>query len=172
MGLDMYLYMSKYESAHRYEVENGKILPKNFYPEELKELEEDILERNFLSKEALYQVGYWRKFNALHSWIVENYAGGKDDCRKIYLEVEDIEKLLKVCQEVAADHSKAPDLLPTKAGFFFGDLEYDDWYFRNVEYTIDLLQKVIKLAKESTKEKDQNSAVRYFEWEIVYQASW
>ena len=172
MGLDMYLYMGKYESAHRHDVKEGKNLPKDFYPEELKELEEDTLKYNFLSKETLYQVGYWRKFNALHSWIVKNYAGGEDDCRKIYLEVEGVEKLLEICKEVAADHSKAPDLLPTQEGFFFGCTDYDDWYFKDVEYTINLLQKVIKLVKEPIKEKDQNSAVRCFGWDIIYQASW
>ena len=104
--------------------------------------------------------------------MVKNYANGKDDCRKIYLDVEDVEKLLEVCKEVAADHSKAPNLLPTQEGFFFGCTDYDDWYFKDVEYTIDLLQKVIKLAKKPTEKEDQNSAIRCYGWEIIYQASW
>lgn len=28
MGLDMYLYMSKYESAHHYDIQNGKKITK------------------------------------------------------------------------------------------------------------------------------------------------
>ena len=172
MGLDMYLYMNKYEVAHRYKIENGKKLPKNFYPKELEQLEQDILKRNFLSKETKYQVGYWRKFNALHWWIVKNYANEKDDCREIYLSVEDIEKLLKVCLKVMMDHSKASELLPTKSGFLFGDTEYDDWYFENLEYTINLLQKIIELIKKQTKEEDPDSAVYCYEWDIIYQASW
>lgn len=136
------------------------------------QLEQDILKYNFLSKETKYQVGYWRKFNALHWWIVKNYANGEDDCQEIYLSVEDIEELLKVCQEVAMDHSKASELLPTKDGFFFGNTEYNDWYFKDIEYTIDLLQKIIELTKKQTKKKNPESAVRCYEWDIIYQASW
>jgi hypothetical protein len=172
MGLDMYLYMHKYESAHRYNIESGKKLPKNFYPKELEQLKQDILEHNFLRKETKYQVGYWRKFNALHWWMVKNYANGKDDCREIYLSVKGIEELLKICQEVAMDHSKASELLPTKEGFFFGDTKYGEWYFREIEYTIDLLQKVIGLTKKQAKKKHSDSAVCSYGWDIIYQASW
>jgi hypothetical protein len=31
--------------------------------------------------------------------------------------------------------SLAPELLPTTGGFFFGDLEYNEWYFNTLERT-------------------------------------
>lgn len=72
MGLDMYLYLNKYES----QFDNKKLT----YPRELATLKGKIKERNFLSKETSYQVGYWRKFNALHSYIVKKFADGEDKC--------------------------------------------------------------------------------------------
>ena len=41
--------------------------------------------------------------------------------------------MIETCKAVLEDHSKAEELLPTRAGFFFGSTEYDDWYFGDVE---------------------------------------
>lgn len=50
-------------------------------------------------------------------------------------------------------------LLPTETGFFFGNTDYDEYYLANVEYTIEVLEKVLQ-------ETD-------FEHEIVmYGSSW
>ena len=35
-------------------------------------------------------------------------------------------------------------LLPTQGGFFFGGTEYDNWYMRGVEDTIDILTRVLE----------------------------
>ena len=42
-----------------------------------------------------------------------------------------------------ADASVAQALLPTTSGFFFGGTEYDQWYMQNIEYTIEMLTKVL-----------------------------
>ncbi len=41
-------------------------------------------------------------------------------------------KLLEVCKQVAADPSKAEELLPTQSGFFFGGTEYDEYYMNSI----------------------------------------
>ena len=46
---------------------------------------------------------------------------------------EDIEGLKNRCEEVLNDHSRAKELLPTVGGFFFGDTDYDEYYFKNVQ---------------------------------------
>lgn len=165
MGLDMYLYArhSKYQSSHKWEGE-----PERLYPSELKGFEEDILERNFSSVEVKedFQIGYWRKANAIHGWIVKNCANGEDNCQVIALSIKDMEKLLSLCVEVLKEHSKASELLPCEDGFFFGPQKYDEWYFADVEYTKGILEKALAFIK-AHKSEDYHER-----WSIVYQASW
>lgn len=154
MGLDMYLYASKYEDRSKWGGEDKK---EGFYPKELKEFAEKQWENNYLSKETTYQIGYWRKFNALHNYIVKNFANGEDDCRKILLYKERIKGILQALKTIKNDHSIAGELLPTQSGFFFGSTDYDEWYWQDVDYTIELFELVLKLPKG---------------YEIYYQASW
>ena len=141
------------------------------YPDILKELQKDINVRDFNSKTetALYKVGYWRKFNALHGYIVKNFAAGRDECQDILLTKRNINDLLSILKEVKEFPNKAEDLLPTCDGFFFGSLEYDDLYFDNVEYSIKLFEKILKLFDEFEKEEDEDYHISY---DIIYRASW
>lgn len=61
--------------------------------------------------------------------------------------------------EYIEDPTVARRLLPTKDGFFFGSTEYDQWYYRDVKDTIEIIEKVL--------------AETDFEHEIVmYSSSW
>ena len=157
----MYLYLRKYESCCNWspDYESKKV---DFYPQELAEFGKEVDDRNFMSKETKYQVGYWRKANAIHSWFVENCAEGVDNCRDIYVSKKMAQKLLDNCNEVLADKSLAKDQLPTQSGFFFGSQDYDDWYFEEIAYTKHILEKVLAFL-ETDKGK---------EYGIVYCASW
>lgn len=42
------------------------------------------------------------------------------------------------------DPTKAKELLPTQSGFFFGSTDYDKWYWRDLEYTMDKLEVIMK----------------------------
>ena len=160
MGLDMYLYLEKYESCSRFN-EDYKQKKDTFYPEELEVFKID--ERNFMSKETLYQIGYWRKANAIHNWIVTNCADGEDRCQRIYLTTKDLEKLLSLVNQVLENHDLADQLLPTVDGFFFGNKNYDEWYFKDLEYTKELLEKLLAFMKDNKMSMD---------YDIIYQASW
>ncbi len=46
------------------------------------------------------EVAYWRKANAIHKWFVDNAQGGEDDCRDAWVEISQIEELVKLCKEV------------------------------------------------------------------------
>ena len=93
------------------------------------------------------EVGYWRKANQIHRWFVENVQDGVDNCGDYYVDTDDLEKLLDACEKVKADHSLADSLLPSASGFFFGGTEYDEWYFKDIDNTIDILKEA--LADES-----------------------
>lgn len=159
MGLDMYLYLSKYTAKHFNDKNKD-----NFYPPELKKLEEKHLKYNFLSKQEKYQIGYWRKANAIHNFFIEQCARGEDNCQPVYVEFDKLLDLKERCEKVLNDHSKAKELLPTCCGFFFGSEEYDDWYFQDLEYTADLLNDVIEFIRTNNKERTY--------WDCYYEASW
>lgn len=56
------------------------------------------------------------------------------------------------------------ELLPTTDGCFFGSTNYDEWYMQDIDYTIDLLKKLLK------EEKELNELGFYSDFE--YSSSW
>ena len=91
------------------------------------------------------EVGYWRKANAIHRWFVDNVQNGIDDCC-YHREVtrEDLEELMDTCHEVLCNPDIAEYRLPTQGGFFFGSTDYDEWYMKDVENTIDIITQVLE----------------------------
>lgn len=164
------MYLSVRKSKSYSTIQNGEKVVLD-YPDILKELQKDINVRDFNSKTetAFYKVGYWRKFNALHAYIVKNFAAGRDECQDILLTKRNINDLLSILKQVKEFPDKAEDLLPTSDGFFFGSLEYDDLYFDNVEYSIELFEKILKLFDQFEKEEDEDYHISY---DIIYRASW
>jgi hypothetical protein len=161
MGLDMYLnkktYVQNWEHhtpEERYDVEitrGGKPV-KHIQPKRVK----------YIVEEA----GYWRKANHIHKWFVDNVQDGNDNCGEYYVEVSDLINLLEVCKQVKEDPSKADELLPTTEGFFFGGTDYDEYYMRDIEYTIEILQQVLleKVVNEKGRE--------YYPADFSYTSSW
>lgn len=92
---------------------------------------------------ASYEFIYFRKFNMIHKWFVDNIQDGKDDCGEYYAPIEMLEKLMETCNKVLENHELAEELLPTQCGCFFGGTEYDEYYFNKVQYTAEELEKVI-----------------------------
>ena len=107
---------------------------------------------------------YWRKANQIHKWFVDNVQNGVDNCGDYYVSTKNLQELLDVCKEVKANPDKAPELLPTQEGFFFGGTEYDEWYFKDIDYTIEQLSKILE------EEKQLNEDGFYSDFE--YQSSW
>lgn len=105
MGLDMYLYASKYESLHTYNIADNEELSKKvkrFYGKDLYEVGMNNARHNFLSKETKYQIGYWRKFNALHHYFEERYEAD-DLLRGVYLGKSEIEDIIDILVKVKLD---------------------------------------------------------------------
>lgn len=93
-----------------------------------------------LEKEGdLYRVRaciyYWRKANAIHRWFVEKAQDGVDECQMTEVHPELLLDLMERIEEVALNHDRAAELLPTQGGFFFGPTEYSEWYFEDIETT-------------------------------------
>jgi hypothetical protein len=164
MGLDMYLYARKGISSIDWATASDGTLDKKPNADytiltSLMGATDWAYDPNQLAfAQVSIQVGYWRKVNAIHNWFIENLTDGEDNCQPIYVPRSSLIDLKITCEEVLADHSKAEELLPTGAGFFFGSTEYDEWYFHGIEKTVEIVSKLIEDVPEG--------------WAFEYQASW
>lgn len=153
MGLDMYLSKRTYVKNWEHtpiEERHNIVVTKNG------QIRTDINPRRITYIEE--EVAYWRKFNALHGWIVENHANGVDECQNIHLYRSDLENLLGILREIISGGSlTALELMPPTEGFFFGSNEIDEYYFQDVRETIDVLEKELAISGDD---------------EYVYRASW
>lgn len=132
MGLDMYLEARKFLSGW------------DFKPEEERELYRQVVAAVDLDKvqddrfaTVSVNVAYWRKANHIHQWFVENVQDGEDDCKYYHVTREQLTELAELCERVykSGDPDLAEELLPTASGFFFGDTQYDEYYFEETART-------------------------------------
>lgn len=138
MGLDMYLSAEKYISGYDFNPEEQAIFKQIVGLAGMPLMEESK------SLEVNLRVAYWRKANAIHNWFVVNVQDGKDECKKSYVDSEQLADLYQTVLKVQADHSLAPELLPTKQGFFFGSYEYDEWFFQDIDSTATQLAAIFE----------------------------
>lgn len=190
MGLDMYLNAERYLSR---------------FNDEDSELGKEIAKLVGVSVESAqtgepyinrfgFQIGYWRKQNAIHQWFVDNVQNGEDNCAKYDVGIEQLKELRGTCEDVLINcgskwhrvkasitddmesYDELPDKakalyaqitewcdehLPTTSGFFFGSMEYDEWYFQGLKDTIAIIDRCEKLVEQ----KDNW-------WGFAYQSSW
>lgn len=172
MGLDMYYYARTKNKLNTNEFnvdnycsffENDRFDSTN-YPEDLKELGDYILKRNFKSSFIVedgsyyYQIGYFRKFNALHKYMCD-LDGGKDECQDILLTKDNIKELYDLLNTINHNRSKAPELLPVQDGFFFGSTKYDGDYFCDVNDAIKMCELFLEY-------------FNFDKYDLIYHASW
>ena len=112
----------------------------------------------YLYRKDVDQVAYWRKDNAIHGWFIKNYADGVDDCKPIEVDRIGLITLRDICLRVAQANNTelAMELLPPVSGFFFGSTTYDEYYYGDLNDTIEIINRCLE------------SKFDYFE----YQASW
>ena len=155
MGLDMYLkaewYLSQFDETEKKIAESVN---------EIVGLEKMPGRKNVIESEAIY----WRKANAIHKWFVDNVQDGVDDCGNYHVGIEQLQELAETCRKVLNDKSLASELLPAQSGFFFGGTDYDEWYFKDLEYTATEIEKLLSIEKPEGR--------GYYPWSYVYHSSW
>jgi hypothetical protein len=102
-------------------------------------------------------VAYWRKANAIHAWFVEHCQDGRDECQESYVDRDQLQELLDLCEKALID--KDADLLPPQSGFFFGSTEINEWYWDDLEHTAKVLSAIL----------NDEKLERY---SFYYQSSW
>ena len=155
MGLDMYLTKRTYIGA---EYDHNKISGTVEIFKDGVLIPIDFKKVTYINETA----GYWRKANAIHSWFVENVQEGEDDCKEYDVSMSQLEALLNECKKVLANKSKAPKILATKPGFFFGNQEYNEGYFEDIQDTVKFIEELLKYKTDKG----------YLPFDVSYCASW
>lgn len=154
MGLDMYLYASKYTSPAEWRPEDER----KKFKEILKAIDgEKFVDTDLPSVTVDLKVGYWRKANQIHQWFVDNVQDGNDNCAEYYVDRDKLIELRELCKLALKDKGKAEELLPTQSGFFFGSTEIDEWYWQDVNATIEIINRCLEMPDT---------------WTFKYQSSW
>ena len=190
MGLDMYLSKKTYvknwehngpENQHSFEVKFGGVIRPDIKPGRISYVTEEV--------------GYWRKFNALHGWFVQNCGDGEDKCQEMYVSeimMRELFDTLKKVQELLNQsemvvkvmkdwndrdyevqvYDKADEVeqifTPTQ-GFFFGSNEIDIYFKEEVDRTVVLIEELLGEDKMTL----EGSAVTgIYPGDYYYQASW
>ena len=183
MGLDMYLNsVPKVKSTDELEKLQERLTIAYFKDKLQEELKSIQKEKNFIYdipfslspyinkenyaeclKEYSYKVdvsmklGYWRKFNALHAWFVKNVQKEVDDCGIYIVTKLQLEGLYEELKSINKDN--AENILPNQKGFFFGGTEYDEYYWKEIEYLKGFLIYVLTQVDER-------------ERTLIYSSSW
>lgn len=171
MGLDMYLSAEKYISGWDHNPEAQKKLFKRFL--KAVGISEKFVDGGSPSGTASFNIGYWRKANAVHAWFVKHVQGGEDECRKHSVSIEQLRELKETCESILAikDRPEVQSLieekLPPQAGFFFGSPEVNEWYFQNLKDTIEIVERCEKLEAQPVDPKSGD-----YGWDFQYQSSW
>lgn len=154
MGLDMYLKARGYFSPAEFRGEdNNTKFEKLIEVAEVSGYLDDGLPHAYLE----VAVGYWRKSNQIHKWFVDHAQNGVDECQESYVSRDQLKELLESCEQVIEAPALAPEILPVSEGFFFGSQDYDEDYFGDLEETVKILEKVLKMPED---------------WDFYYQSSW
>ena len=150
MGLDI-----RFEKAKRHRVEETE--------ERLNEIKKEFENPNYSVKKfhslkneydelnPWKEVAYFRKVNFLLPFF--EYG---ENCSRLEIDDYKIDELLFKCKQVLEDHSLAETLLPTQGGFFFGNSEYNDWYFEDVKEVYD---KFSEIAEDFNSDEDMLAMV-------------
>jgi len=139
MGLDMYL------NARRF-----------YWPNEEPKIDE--IPKGYHVRRIEVEAAYWRKANAIHDWFVNNVQNGDDDCDSYPVTRDKLKALVDICKRVIAEPEKAPELLPTADGFFFGGTEFGEYYFDYLNGTVEMIENALEKFPDN--------------WDFEYHSSW
>ena len=89
------------------------------------------------------QVGHWRKAYGIYGWFIEHVQDGYEDFEICIVSKEQLEELKSICESVLACNTLAETLLPPDIGLMYGSTKYDEYYYRTLQSTVEIIDKVI-----------------------------
>jgi hypothetical protein len=162
MGLDMYLEARKYFRDDW--VKEGDDIIRDPDPDTPYKKIKSLLDINIENSDSpsihvSVTVACWRKANHIHGWFVRNVQEDIDDCKDYYVSREQLQELIGVCKEALQKRTKQHERLPITHGFAFGAYSMGDWYWEDIELTINQLEEVLNKITDPS-------------WSFYYRASW
>lgn len=151
MSLNMYLRKKVYPSINYKDYVDNKITAKVVL-----ETDYSTLTSFEVNPSTSFQLGevYWGKANMIHDWFVNEVQYGNDDCSTYVVSEDNLKDLLNTCEEILEEKELngkdsaillAEEILPTTDSFFFGNTEYEDYYFNTLEKTITDVKSLINI---------------------------
>ena len=92
----------------------------------------------YLYKLEKEKIGYLRKANMIHYWIEKRILSQNPEIKEICslghygLSYNDLKALYMDIDFVLKNPKMAKEILPTRLGFFFGNLGYNEIYFETL----------------------------------------
>ena len=106
-----------------------------------KDYEKLIDELNDIDCENFEFLAYFRKVN----FLFEFFSGSlNEEETTAVITRGGMEELIEKCEFVLNNRDKASEILPTCDGFFFGSLDYDDYYFESVAKVLLSFQVILE----------------------------
>lgn len=114
MGLDIYFKARKEQIYTILDKESMNKSEQSIYgefdhidtPDILKAFDNNARSK-LVSVKTDFPIGCFRKFNALHGYIVDKCAGGVDDCKEIVINKQTIEKLIEIFDNIIKARQKS-----------------------------------------------------------------
>lgn len=162
MGLDMYLTRKVYVGLNYEHNRTG----------ESKVVINDKENDTTKLKELVFEAAYWRKHNALHAYFVDRIQDGEDDCKEYYVDREILQEIIdkskedmkyldslkfqnsekqkdmftgkKFSYKIYEDVDESKLNFQTRGGFFFGSTDYDEYFYKDLQDTVEQLEEALK----------------------------
>lgn len=99
----------------------------------------------------------FRKRNWLMPFVENAIDREVENCEYYELSKETMIDLLDRIDKVLADHDFAEELLPTEVGCFYGNTDYNEQYFEDLQDAKDKLE-------EEVKAMDDNDSAIFWSW--------
>jgi hypothetical protein len=189
MGLDMYLNAERYLFSFKEEDSKlGKEIAKAVG------LSVDSAQNGmpFINRFS-FQIGYWRKQNAIHQWFVDNIQEGDDNCGKYEVSIDQLQELRGICEDVLincgskwgkvkasiTEDMKSYDELPPKAKKLYAQISewceahlptHSGFFFGGTDYDewyFQGLKDTIAIIDNCEKLAEDGA-----NWYFEYQSSW
>lgn len=102
---------------------------------------------NIYNKEDLIEIGYWCKSYAIDRWFERhcNIIEVKGFIKIYEVTRTDLMALLQTCELVIENHTLIEDLLPSIEMLFDDDKSNEEWYFKTITHTIEIINNALKI---------------------------
>ena len=104
----------------------------------------------YLYKLEKKEIGYLKKANMIHYWLEKQILTNNPEIKEICslghyrLTYNDLKTLYQDINLVLKNPQMAKEILPTRPGFFFGNLQYNQTYYKTLQEAKTQLQKILE----------------------------